>query len=188
MTERSHERERTDVRTSPGVAGANLPGDGAGSPRDLNPDEGGASSGGGAAAARERSIGSLFKELRDEMTTLLRQEVALAKTEMGEKLSKASRNAVYIAVGGAICFAGLLFLLVGVSALAYIGLVYAGLSHYLAGWLAPVITGAVVAIIGYAMLQKGISTLKRMSLAPEKTIDSLKEDKQWLQNQATSNR
>lgn len=180
MTERTEERERSDIRATPGAAPAPYRDDtSAGAGRQLDPD---ANEG---AAARDRSIGSLFKELRDEMTTLLRQEVALAKTEMGEKVSKASRNTAYIAIGGAICFAGLMFLLVGVSALLYVGLVRAGLSHYLSGWLAPVITGAVVALIGYLMLQKGISTLKRMSMTPEKTVDSLKEDKQWLQNQAT---
>ena len=180
MTERTYERDRFDPRLTPG-AGADYRDDGPSEvARDLNPD------GTVSAAARDRSVGSLLKELRDEMTTLMRQELALAKTEMSEKFSKASRNTTYIAIGGAVCFAGMLFLLVGVSALIYVGLVYAGLSHYLSGWLAPVITGAVVAIIGYAMLQKGISTLKRMSVTPDKTMDSLKEDKQWLQNQATN--
>ena len=185
MTERTYERDRPDARLAPGAAAAAAgdPSDDnpAAATRDLNPD---AITTGGPAA-RDRSIGSLVKELRDEFTTLLRQELALAKTEMSEKASKASRNATYIAVGGAICFAGVLFLLVGVSAAVYVGLVYAGLSHYVAGWLAPVIVGAVVAIVGYAMLQKGISTLKRMSVTPDKTVESLKEDKQWLQNQAT---
>lgn len=180
MTERTEERDRLDLRTGPGSGSAPYRDDGsAGAPRQLDPDANDTST------ARDRSIGSLFKELRDEMTTLLRQEVALAKTEIGEKVSKASRNTTYIAIGGALCFAGLMFLLVGLSALLYVGLVYAGLSHYLAGWLAPVITGALVALIGYVVLQKGISTLKHMSMTPEKTVDSLKEDKQWLQNQVT---
>lgn len=182
MNDRTHERDRADVRVTAAAGPAVHREDTAGGERDLNPDAIGA---GTTPAARERSIGSLFKELRDEMTTLLRQELALAKTEMSEKVSKASRNTTYIALGGAICFAGLLFLLIGASALIYVGLVYAGLSHYLSGWLAPVITGAVVAVIGYAMLQKGISTLKRMSVTPDQTIESLKEDKQWLQNQAS---
>lgn len=179
MTERTEERDRLDIRTTPGVGPAPFRDDASAAGRQLDPDAN------EVPAARDRSIGSLFKDLRDEMTTLLRQEVALAKTEMSEKVSQASRNTAYIAIGGAICFAGVLFLLVGVSALLYVGLVYAGLSHYLAGWLAPVITGAVVALIGYLMLQKGISTLKRMSITPEKTVDSLKEDKQWLENQVT---
>ena len=180
MTERATEKDRLDVRST-SAAGEYR--DGVGVERDTNPDSAAAAAAGAAAGARDRSVASLLKELRDEMMTLWRQELALAKTEMSEKASKAGRNAVYIGIGGAVLFAGLLFLLVGVSALVYVGLVYAGLSHYLAGWLAPVITGAVVAVIGYVMLQKGISTLKRMSPVPQKTVESMKEDKQWLQNQ-----
>ena len=47
-----------------------------------------------------RSIFGLLRELRDELGTLFRQEVALAKTEVSEKADLAKRNSIYIAVGG----------------------------------------------------------------------------------------
>ena len=144
-----------------------------------NPD---AYTGSGAPEARNRSFSALIKELRDESLTLLRQEVALAKTEMSEKASSASRNAASIALGGAVTAAGLLFLLIGAGFLIYLGLVELGLSHTMAGVLMPFIVGLVVTLIGYAMIRKGVNALQKLSPVPEKTAESLKEDKQWLQN------
>ena len=129
----------------------------------------------------EHSLGGLIRELRDETTTLLRQEVALAKTEMSEKASKFGRNAAYLAVGGLVAYAGLMFILLTLMRLTSLGLLSAGLSAATTAWLAPAIIGVVVAIIGYALVQKAINTFSRESLAPEKTIQSLKEDKQWTQ-------
>lgn len=127
-----------------------------------------------------RSLTNLIKELRDETTTLMRQEVALAKTEMSEKMSRISRNATYLAIGGGIAYAGLLLLIMAAAAGLYVGLVAADVSHMTAGWLAPVIVGAIVAIIGYVFLQKGLSTLKHESLIPERTKESLQQDKEWV--------
>jgi hypothetical protein len=170
---RAYERERLDAR-GPGDPVA-APGEAGVYRERIGPDD--------APDARDRSIGSLLKELRDETTTLFRQEIALAKTEMSEKASKAGRNAASIGAGAAVLMAGTLVLLFGVAALLYWGLVAMGLSHYIAGWLAPLIVGGVTALIGYGLIQKGVSTLKRMSPVPEKTVESIKEDKQWLQNQ-----
>jgi len=132
------------------------------------------------------SIGDLLKSLRDETTALVRQEIALAKTEMNEKAAKAARNAGYMAAGGVLAHAGVFVILLGLSALLYWGLVEAGLSHYVSGWLAPLIVGVVVAVIGYALIQKAISAFKHETLVPEKTVDSLKENQQWLSHKATA--
>jgi hypothetical protein len=133
-------------------------------------------------AARERSIGSLFKELRDETTTLMRQELALAKTEMSEKAKVYGRNAAAIGAGSAVLFAGVIVLLLAASAALYVGIVYVTGSHYLAGWLSPLIVGGLAALIGYAVMQKGITTIKHESPVPQKTVDTLNEDKQWLKS------
>jgi hypothetical protein len=132
------------------------------------------------------SIADLLKNLRDETTALVRQEIALAKTEMNEKAAKAARNAGYMAAGGVLAHAGVFVILLGLSALLYWGLVEAGLSHYVSGWLAPLIVGVVVAVIGYALIQKAISAFKHETLVPEKTVDSLKENQQWLSHKATA--
>ena len=136
--------------------------------------------------ADARSFADLFKDLRDETTLLVRQEIELAKTEMSEKVAKAGRNAGYIGAGSAIAHAAAILLLLGLAALLYHGLVAAGLEHMTAGWLAPLIVGGVLALVGYMMIQKGVSTLKRESLVPRKTVDSLKENQQWLSRKATA--
>lgn len=133
-----------------------------------------------------RSFAQLLKELRDESTMLIRQEVALAKTEMSEKAATYGRNAGYLGAGGALAHAGLIVLLFGLAALLYWGFVAAGLGHMISGWLAPLIVGGVVALIGYAMAQKAINTFKHESPVPEKTINSLKENQQWLSHKTTA--
>ena len=128
-----------------------------------------------------RSITGLLRELRDETTILLRQEVALAKTEISEKAARAGRNAAYLTAGGAVAYAGVLFLLLAATAAILVGLEAMGLNREITLWLAPLIVGGIVALIGYGLVQKGISTLKHESLVPEKTTDSIQENKQWLQ-------
>jgi hypothetical protein len=133
-----------------------------------------------------RTVVELLKELRDETTDLVRQEVALAKVEMSEKASRVTRNIVYLAAGAFILHGGFLILLMAASAGVYVGLVAAGLSHINAGWLAPLIIGAVFAIIGYAFVQKAISTLKNESIMPEETIASIGHTKDWAQEKVST--
>jgi hypothetical protein len=137
----------------------------------------------GAGDARERSFASLFKELRDELVTLFRQEIALAKTEMSEKASKTGRDIGSIATGAVFLMSGLIVALLGLSALLYWVLTYFDVSNYHAGWIAPLVVGLATALIGYGLVQGGLSAIKRRSFVPEKTVQSLKEDKQWLTNQ-----
>ena len=127
----------------------------------------------------DRSIGQLLKELTQESSTLLKQEVNLAKTEMSEKASRVGTNLGHVAVGGAVAFLGaialLLFAVYGLTSL---------LDQFLplgvAVWLAPLIIGAILAGVGYSMIKKSLETLKRESVAPEKTTQSLQENKEWL--------
>lgn len=146
----------------------------------------GSAAGEGCATDGRRSIGDLLKELRDESSILVRQEVALAKTELSEKAAKLGRNAGYMGVGSALAHAALILLLFGLSAALYHGLTEAGLSNMASGWLAPLIVGGLTALIGYALIQKAINAFKHESLVPEKTVDSLKENQQWLSRKATT--
>ena len=135
----------------------------------------------GHEAHNGRSLTGLVRELRDEALTLVRQEVALAKTEISEKASRAARNSAYIGAGSFIAYAGVVILLLAAVVGVYLGLVAAGLAHATAGWLSPLIVGGVVAAIGYAVMQKGINTLKHETVVPERTVDSIKADKEWME-------
>lgn len=127
-----------------------------------------------------RPISDVFRELRDEMLLLVRQEIALARTEISHKFSKIGRNIAYLAVGAAIGLLGLVFLLLAATAGVLVALIEGGMQTNVALWLAPLIVGVVVAIVGYIFVQKAISTLKRESPVPKRTMHSLKEDQQWL--------
>lgn len=129
----------------------------------------------------DRSIAGLIRDLREETTNLLKKEVELAKTEMSEKASKMGRNVAYLAVGGLVAYAGAMFVLLGISVLVSWGLQRAGLSPENARWLGPLMVGLIVGIIGFALVQKARRTLANESLKPEKTIQSLQEDKEWTQ-------
>jgi Putative Actinobacterial Holin-X, holin superfamily III len=137
------------------------------------------------ADSRSESIADLIKELRDDALLLVRQEVALAKTEMSEKIGAAFRNIGYAIAGGLVAFLGLVFILQAVTALIGVGLKAAGVASEQCLWLAPLIIGVVVAVIGTILVTKGIATLKNETLVPEKTIESLKGDKAWIQSKTT---
>ena len=122
----------------------------------------------------DRSLGELFSELSQETTTLIRQEVNLAKTEMSQKASRVGKDVGFMAAGGAVAYAGLLAILAGVIAL--LGLV-------IPLWLSALLVGVVVAGLGYFLVRKGLDALKQEDLAPRQTIESLKEDKEWVKDQ-----
>jgi hypothetical protein len=135
--------------------------------------------------ARSESIADLIKELRDGALLLVRQEVALAKTEMSEKIGRTLRNTGYAFAGALVAFLGLVFILQAVTALTGVGLKAAGVASEQCLWLAPLIIGVVVAVIGTILVTKSIATLKNETLVPEKTIDSLKGDKAWIQSKTS---
>jgi len=138
------------------------------------------------ATDERRSIADLLKDLRDESSLLVRQEVALAKTEMSEKAAKLGRNAGYMGAGAGLAHAALILLLFGLSALLYHVFTEMGLSNMVSGWLAPLIVAGVTGLIGYSLIQKAINAFKHESLVPEKTVTSLKENQEWLQRKATT--
>lgn len=106
----------------------------------------------------ERSLGELFAELARETSSLVRQEVTLARTEMTQKVTQAGRDVGVIGVGGAIAYAGLL---------AIIAAVILGLGQFIPLWLSALIVGLVVAGVGYVLIQRGLSALKRANLTPQ---------------------
>jgi hypothetical protein len=127
----------------------------------------------------DRSLGQILRDLRDETSTLLRQEVDLAKTEMSEKISKAGQNIGSVAVGGAVAFAGALTLLAALT-LGLISLMSQFMSRDVAMWLAPLIVGLILAAVGYSLVQKALQALKQEGITPTRTTQSLKENKEWL--------
>ena len=120
---------------------------------------------------QERSLLSLFSDLWRETTTLVHEEAELAKAELSEKVSQVTTGAGEIAAGGAILFAGFIVLL-----FAAVGALQLMLPTEHAIWIAPLIVGLVVMIIGTIALSRGKKQMKAESLAPQRTLESLKRD------------
>lgn len=124
----------------------------------------------------DQSLGELFGELTREMSTLVRQEVSLAKAEMSGKAADAGRDVGYLAAGAAVAYAGFLAI---VAALVII------VAHVMPWWLAALLVGIVIAAIGGFLVYQGMQHLKRLNLAPTRTLETLKEDAQWAKDQAS---
>jgi uncharacterized integral membrane protein len=119
----------------------------------------------------DKSLPSLFSDLARETVDLVRQEMALARAEISQKITSAERGLVALIVGGVIILAGLMLLLQAV-----VNALGMALPEETAPWLAPLIVGAVVAVIGYAMLKGGRSRLQPDKLMPNRTVESLRRD------------
>lgn len=131
-------------------------------------------------------LADLLRELREEGVTLFRQEIALAKTEMSEKTDRLTHNAVQCGIGAGVAVAGLFVLLIGLSYLMshiYLGL---GVATAYAAWLGPVTVGLLTAIVGWVLIAKARNALKREHLAPDRTLNSLRETKEWAQHKLHS--
>ena len=128
---------------------------------------------------RDRSITDLIRELRDESMLLVRQEVALAKTEISEKVSRVTRNSITLVSGGVMLYTGLILVLFGIGLVVSIGLAAAGVDETWALPLGVGLVGLLVAVIGAVMMGGAKKALSEESVMPEKTVQSLKEDKEW---------
>jgi Putative Actinobacterial Holin-X, holin superfamily III len=120
---------------------------------------------------QRESFGELLGELANNSAALVRDEIALAKQEMREKVGVLRSGAVTIAIGGLI---GLVALLTLTAAAV------AGLAHVMDTALAALLVGVVLALVGGSIAFMGIGRLKRTNLKPQQTIETLEEDKEWL--------
>ena len=123
----------------------------------------------------ERSFGELLGELSEDVSTLLRQEVRLARAEMSRTLSRATTDAVKLGAGALVALAGGLT----VVAALVLGLIALGL----AAWVSALIIGALLGVIGYVMLRNGLQDLKRVDPTPHRTVETLRDDLMWVKEQ-----
>jgi Putative Actinobacterial Holin-X, holin superfamily III len=121
-----------------------------------------------------KSLGQLFGDLLTETRTLVRQEIALAKTEMSDKAAYAGKHA---GVAGA----GALVILLG--ALAIVAGLIIALGHKIGYATSAFMIGVLFAILGAVLVMKALNALKTQSIAPQQTADQLKETNQWAKDQ-----
>src|SRR5438874_4909209 len=104
------------------------------------------------------SIFALIGDLKDETKTFIKEEIQLAKTEISEKISCMGRNAVSLAIGGFIAYAGLIILLGGLGILLAFAFEKLGLDTALAGFIGFAIIGLVAAGVGYAFIGQALKS------------------------------
>jgi hypothetical protein len=126
----------------------------------------------------DRPLGRLLTDLSDETRALLRGEVDLAKAEMSEKISQAALAVAGLAAGALVLFAGFLVLL---DAAVF------GLGKVLEPYGLPALAALIVAvgtmIVGLIILLMGRSALKAENLAPRRTAESLRRDREFVKEQ-----
>ncbi len=122
----------------------------------------------------DRSVGELLGDLYRGASQVISLEIELAKTEMSQKASRVGKNVGFLAAGGAIAYAGFLALIFAIIAI---------LATFMPIWLAALIVALVVLAIGGVLVWSGLKTLQQESPAPQRTIQTLKEDKEWMRDQ-----
>ena len=130
--------------------------------------------------ARDRPVGELMKELANETTTLVRQELELAKAEMGQKAKRAGLGAGML--GGA-----------GVAALLALGALTAclilALDGALPNWLAALVIALLWAAVAGVLALVGRQRVKEAGPPkPEQTVETVKADVEVVKERARSGR
>jgi hypothetical protein len=123
----------------------------------------------------ERSVGSLISEVTNDLSTLMRQELELAKAEMKEEATKTGKAAGLM--GGAGLAGYMVALFVSIAA-------WWALSNGMDEAWAALIVAAVWAVIGAVLFVTGRKKLREVRPKPERTVDTLKEVPDALKGRA----
>jgi uncharacterized membrane protein YqjE len=119
---------------------------------------------------RDNSIGDLLKQLSAETSTLVKQELALARAELEQQGKRAGKGAGMLGGAGV---AGLLFL--GALTATVIGGLDTAMAFWLAALIVTVIWGAVAAVLAL----QGKNEIQHATPAAPQTVETVKEDVQW---------
>jgi Putative Actinobacterial Holin-X, holin superfamily III len=127
---------------------------------------------------REQPMGELFKQLSDELSVLVRQELKLAQAEMTEKGKKAGLG---IGMFGGAGIVGLLAL--GTLSACLVAALATAMHVWLAALIVTAVYGALAGVL--ALIGKNRVT-EATPPVPEQTVESVKEDMQWAKTQLPS--
>ena len=128
-----------------------------------------------------RGIGDLLRDLVEGGVVLVREEAALAKLELGAKARRLGAGTAFVAAGAVLGLLGVLSVAVGLVLLA--GDQWMPADRY---WLAALIALAITGIIAGVLAKRGMALVAPRNLAPEQTVETLSEDKEWLKRRLRS--
>jgi uncharacterized membrane protein YqjE len=132
------------------------------------------------ADLRDRPIGELLKQLSEQTTRLVHQELELAKAELQQKGKQAGMGAGMFGGAGALGLAAL-----GALTACFI----LALNAILPAWLAALLVAVVYGIIAFVLVKQGQARIKRATPpVPEQTIETVKEDVEWAKTQIRSDK
>jgi len=121
----------------------------------------------------DASVGELIGNISDDVSKLFRQEVELAKAEVKQEATKAGKAAGMLGGAG---FAGYLAVVLLSFALVF------GLGNVMDLSWAALIVAAIWGVIGAVLYANGRKKLRTVDPVPHRTVDTIKEDAQWLKN------
>jgi hypothetical protein len=132
----------------------------------------------GSDDLRDRSLGELLKQLSQETTRLVHQELELAKAELTHKGKQAGAGAGMFGGAGALGLAAL-----GALTACFI----LALNAVMPAWLAALIVAVVYGIIAFVLVKQGQAKIKTAGPpVPTQTIETVKEDVEWARTQTRS--
>jgi uncharacterized membrane protein YqjE len=125
-------------------------------------------------ATSDRSISEILQDVLRNLQSIVRSEVRLAKTEVGEELTKVKPAIVLLGIGAVCGLFGVLFLLLTTM--------YA-IALALPLWASALVVAVVLIIITAITLKAGQKRMERVQPLPDKTIASMKENAEWARQQ-----
>ena len=121
--------------------------------------------------AEERSVSDVFQDILRNLQEMVRSEIRLAKVEIRGEVKQAVSSGVWIAAGGVAATSAWIFLL---WTLAY------ALATRMSMWAATLLVAVVMAAATAALIMSGIRRAKRIRPIPERTVESVKENLEWM--------
>jgi len=130
-----------------------------------------------AAGQDDRSLGELFADLARDTGTLVRQELRLAGTEVGQRASGVGKDIGLLLAGAAVGYAAFLTLIAAII----VGLVDIGLDW----WLAALLMAIVLGVLASVAIARARAAISKADLLPRHTMGQLKEDQEWVKEHIT---
>jgi uncharacterized membrane protein YqjE len=121
--------------------------------------------------AKHESWGELIADLASQSVGLARDEIALARRELEQKLKTVQSAAAVVAIG---------VLMALIATLSICAAVIIALAEYVGPWQSALIVGLILGMAAGVAILIGVSRFKRTSLKPEQTIETIEENKEWL--------
>jgi uncharacterized membrane protein YqjE len=136
-----------------------------------------------ATRTETENLPGLFSRLGDDVVQLFNSQLALFKVEIKEEANAYARGATMIAIGAVIATIGFALLNVAIAFAVSTLFAQANFSQPASYALGFVVTGGFYVLVGAVVVMLMKNRLAKQDLVPQRTVDELRKDKQWLKNE-----